>query len=154
MLSLLFHLLFNPGALMGVLGIAAIAAGIYFTMGPLTLIKIATDIRTWFAIALVLAFLAFAHAEKRAETLEKKVDAAAQQHTSDVDATKTTQLRVEQKAKRQVQSTRLQEAITHAPPEQAEDALLDAIAQDHPDDHPSSRPADRLRKHPDGVVVP
>lgn len=86
MTSILLGLLFNPGALMAYAGFAVLAVGIYLTLGPARLLKIVGDLRTWFALALILALLAFAHAEKRADDLEAQVAAAAAQGQADRDA--------------------------------------------------------------------
>lgn len=181
MISLLLHMLLTPYALYGVLALAVIAAGIYFTAGPAALLKIATDIRTWFAIAAVLAVLAFAHQEQANADLKQQIATAAQQTTATTDGAKTTQLRVDQQTKRASQSQRIHQVIAQAPPEQAEDAVLDQIARERGqrlanapsqietkhDPDPASPPvaqrapdraaagaSGRLRKQPDVVVVP
>jgi len=178
MLSILFHLLFNMNVLYGVIAIAAVGAGIYFTLGPVIFLKTIMDIRTWFVLAAILAVLGFAHGQKQNAELKKEIAAAAQQSTADKGALETTNLRVIQRGQRQQQSTRLQQVIIQAPPGTEEDALLDAIAAERPTYHnilqstprqsdakqaqPSPSATDRapvlsggvLRKRPDVVVVP
>jgi len=131
MLSILIHLILNPGFAIGIGIIAVAAAIIYFTMGPVQLLKIALDIRVWFIAAFFLVGLAYLHSEKRADDLEASLKQAATQQTATTDAGKTTDLRVQQKTKRQTQTTSHQASISNASPGQAEDDLLDAIAQDH-----------------------
>jgi hypothetical protein len=185
MLMLLLHMLLTPYALVGVLLLAGVGAVIYFTLGPVTLMKVACDIRTWFAIGAVLAVLAFANVEKQNADLKAQVAAyaaqtAANQKTADTDAKTTTDTRATQKAGRQAQSTRLQQRIDHAPPGQAQDAVLDGIAAERPDlaaaapapaapAHPTAQPpaaaakplpgapapaAGGLSKRPDGAIEP
>lgn len=168
MISLLLHMLLNPMTLVGVLAIAVLAAGVYFTAGPVKLLQIAVDIRTWFAIAAVLAVLAFAHQEQVTADLSAKLTQQTQQTTATTDGAKTTQLRVDQKTHRAVQGNRIQQAITTAKPGGAEDAVMDAIAVEQTNFNPEVKnvpsqgvvdraavPAgDGLRKRPDGVVVP
>jgi membrane protein implicated in regulation of membrane protease activity len=153
MFPIILHLLLNPGFLIGLVVIALIAAGIYFTMGPLTLLKVATDIRTWFILAFFLLVLAYAHTEQRADALEQDVKQSKTVQTATTDGAKTTELRVQQKTKRQTQSNHLQESISHAQPGQAQDDLLDAIAQDRPDLQPGAAPVG-VRKPVDGTVAP
>lgn len=168
MLTLLLHMLISPATLWGVGGLVLIAVGLYFLAGPVVLWKIASDIRTWFAIAAVLAFLAFAHNEKQNNDLKAQIAQAAQQSTADKDAQKTTELRVKQKTARATQTQRYQAAITNATPGTEVDTLLDAIAADQArspvaraapsDKDPVPGPAvgsgDGMRKHPDVTVVP
>lgn len=163
--GILLGLLINPNALLAYLGLAVVAAGIYFTLGPARLLKIATDIRTWFVLALVLAVLAFAHSERRNDDLEAQIAAAAAQAQADRDAGAVTDTRQRQQEGRREQTNRIDAAIQAAPAGGAEDAALDAIAAERPDHHglqdeedPARADpdvaADGLRKQPDGVVVP
>lgn len=165
MFSILFHMLISPWALGGAATFIGLGVLCYFMLGPVVLWKIVSDIRTWFVVAAVLAVLAFAHGEKQNAALKADLAQATQQITADKGADKTTNLRVAQKTKRAVQSTRLQEAITHADPGTEEDALLDAIAAERPDYHGAQVPHDGvdraglavfdgLRKHPDVAVEP
>ena len=163
--SILLGLLFNPNALLAYLGLAVVGVGIYFTLGPARLIKIAADIRVWFALALILAVLAFAHAEKRNNQLEAQIAQAAAQAQADGDAGAVTDTRQRQQEGRREQTNRIDAAIQAAPAGEAQDAALDAIAAERPDHHgtqhedptladPLPVAADGLRKQPDGVVVP
>lgn len=163
--SILLGLLFNPGALIAFAGLALVSAGIYFTLGRARLLKIATDIRTWFALALVLAVLAFAHAEKRNNALEAQIAAAVAQGQADRDAGGVTETRQRQQEDRREQTQRIDDAIQAAPAGEAQDAALDAIAAERPDYHglqdeedparvDPGADADGMRKQPDGVVVP
>lgn len=141
--SILFHLLFNPfsGIGVGLLAVAAVAIWFIPGLGPAKLLKIAVDIRTWFVIALVLALLAFVHAEQRTDKLEKQIASATQQKVADTGAQQTVQLRTTQQTKRQAQATRLQASIQRAPPGQAQDAVLDAIAAEQ-GQHVEAAPVD------------
>ena len=163
--SILLGLLFNPGALIAYAGLALVAVGIYSALGPACLLKIATDIRTWFALALVLAVLAFAHAEKRNNALEAQIATAVAQGQADRDAGAVTETRRRQQEGRRQQTQRIDDAIQAAPPGEAQDAALDAIAAERPDYHglqdeedparaDPGAAADGVRKQPDGVVVP
>ncbi|AXQ68682.1 membrane protein [Caulobacter phage CcrPW] len=166
MFSILLHMLISPATLWGVGGLALIAVALYFLAGPVFLWKLASDIRTWFAIAAVLAVLAFAHNEKQNSDLKAQIAQAGEQKTADKDAQKTTELRVKQKTARASQTQRYQAAITNATPGTEVDTLLDAIAADQapvvrtapPVQGPVPGPApgggDGLRKHPDVTVVP
>lgn len=165
MFSILLHMLFSPWALGGVAALIGLAVLCYFTLGPVVLWKIVSDIRTWFAVAAVLAVLAFAHGEKQNAGLKADIAQATQQITSDKGADKTNNVRIAQKTQRAAQATRLQEAITHADPGTEEDALLDAIAAERPDYHGTEAPYDGvdraglaafdgLRKRPDVAVEP
>lgn len=168
MISLLLHMILTPYALYGVLALALIAIGLYFTVGPVALLKIAMDIRTWFAIAAILAVLAFAHQEQANRDLKQQIDQQAQQSTATTDGAKTTQIRVEQKTKRATQASRIQSAIVQAKPGDAQDAVMDAIAAEQANPNPKVKnassqgavdrapvpTADGLRKRPDVVVVP
>lgn len=152
MLMLLLHMLFTPYALGGVVLLAGIGAVIYFTLGPVTLMKVACDIRTWFAIGAVLAVLAFANVEKQNADLKAQVadyaaQTAANQKTADADAKTTTDTRAAQKTVRAAQSTRLQQRIDHAQPGHAEDDVLDAIAAERPDGA-AAQPAPTAPAHP------
>ncbi|WP_312084707.1 hypothetical protein [Brevundimonas sp.] len=162
--SILLGLLFNPGALIAYAGLALVAVGIYFALGPARLLKIATDIRTWFALALILAVLAFAHSEKRADALEAQIAVAAAQGKADRDAGAVTETRRQQQEGRRQQTQRIDDAIQAAPPGEAQDAALDAIAAERPDYHglqdeegparaDPGATADGMRRQPDGVVV-
>lgn len=133
--SILWTLLFNPNALFGYLVLAALAVGIYFTMGLPKLIKIATDIRVWFAIGAVLAVMAFAHMEKRNNELEAEIKFAKAEATSVEDAATVTDTRQRQQAGRRAQTQRIDTAIRTAPAGGAQDAALDAIAAERPDYH-------------------
>ena len=163
--SILLGLLLNPNGLLAYAGLALLAVVIYFTLGPARLLKIALDIRTWFALALALAVLAFAHSERLANDLEAQIAAAAAQGQADRDAVIETRRR--QQEDRHQQAQRIDDAIQAAPPGEAQDAALDAIAAERPhyhglqDEEDPARAradpgadADGLRKHPDGVVVP
>lgn len=163
--GILLGLLFNPGALIAYAGLALAAVGIYFTLGPARLLKVALDIRTWFALVLVLAVLAFAHSEKRADALEAQIAAAAAQGQADRDAGAVIDTRRRQQDDRRQQTQRIDDAIQAAPPGGAQDAALDAIAAERPayhglqDEEDPARAdpgaaADGVRKQPDGVVVP
>lgn len=164
--SILFGLLFNPHSLLAYLGLALVAAGIYSTLGLPRLIKIATDIRVWFAIGAVLAVLAFAHAERLNDDLEAQIAQAAAQAQAVDDAHQVTDTRQRQQEGRRAQTQRIDDAIQAAPAGEAEDAALDAIAAERPDyhgpqdedpDHAGDLPVDPddgMRKPVDGVVVP
>lgn len=163
--GILLGLLLNPGALIAYAGLALAAVGIYFTLGPGRLLKIALDLRTWFALALILAVLAFAHAEKRNNDLEAQIAAAAAQGQADRDAGAVIDTRRQQQEGRRQQTQRIDDAIQAAPQGEAQDAALDAIAAERPayhglqDEEDPARAdpgaaADGVRKQPDGVVVP
>lgn len=165
--SILLALLFNPNSLLAYLGLAVVAAVIYFTLGLPRLLKIVTDIRVWFAVASVLLVLAFAHSEKRADALEAKVEAAAAQAQAQDDGITVTEIRIQQQEGRRAQTRRIDDAIAAAPGGEAHDAALDAIAAERPTHHgttdeptadlpdPVPGPADDgLRKPVDGVVEP
>ncbi|MFN3836836.1 MAG: hypothetical protein ACK4MI_03895 [Brevundimonas sp.] len=163
--GILLGLLFNPGALLAYAALGLVAVGIYFALGPARLLKIAMDLRTWFAIGAVLAVLAFAHQEKRNNDLEAQIAAAAAQGQADRDAGAVTETRLRQQDDRRQQTQRIDDAIQAAPPGEAQDAALDAIAAERPAYHglqdeedparadPGAAP-DGVRKQPDGVVVP
>lgn len=177
MFSILLALLLNPASLWTVAAVCGAAALAWFTVGPALVIKVASDIRTWFILALVLALMAFAHAEKRNQALEEKLDTAIAQAKADTDAQKSQERRARQRETRRQQTDRIAERIEQAPPGQKHDAALDGIAAERPDYHGAqdealdrrakaqARPtggvpagdqpvADGLRKQPDGVVVP
>lgn len=135
MTSILFALLFNPNSFMVYAVLIALALGIYFTMGLPKLIKIATDIRVWFAIGGILAVLAFAHMEKRNQDLETQIKAAAAQAQSTEDGAAVIETRQRQQAGRRAQTQRIDDAIRTAPTGGAQDAALDAIAAERPDYH-------------------
>jgi hypothetical protein len=133
-LSLIAHLLFNPWSL-GVLGVVAvIGVGLYFTIGPVKLLKLAFDLRTWAVIAGITAVVAYAHLEQQNEALQAKVQTQQQQTVATDDGTKVTQLRVQQQTKRTGQSQRIHRSISQPRPEtdagDAEDAVLDQIARE------------------------
>lgn len=177
MFSILLSLLLNPNSLWTIAALCGMAALLWFAVGPSVVIKIATDIRTWFVLALVLAVMAFAHSEQRAKALEAKIEAAVAQQKADVDAQKSQERRAAQREVRRNQSNRITERIEQAPVGEKHDAALDGIAAEDPDLHGAqdealdqraqaqSRQAggaavepqpvaDGLRKQPDGVVVP
>jgi hypothetical protein len=128
MFSILLGLIFNLNSLIAIAVMAGIAALIYVTLGPVRLMKIAADVRTWLVIFAVLAVMAFAHSEKRNDELEAKIDAAAQQQTADEDAQDSLERRATQRETRRRQDDRIRDAIGQAPPGQRHDAALDQIA--------------------------
>lgn len=174
--SILLALLFNPNTLWTIAGLCALFALVYFTLGPTRALKLAGDIRLWFVAGLVMAVLAFAHAEERAKTLERKLDVAAQQQEADKQARDSQNRRAEQRETRRTQQERIRERIDAAPEGEKLDAALDAIAAENPDQGDQDvvldrrtqkaepapvggaaadeRGADRLRKPADVVVVP
>lgn len=176
MFSILLALVLNPASLWTIAALCGAAALAWFTLGPAVVIKIASDLRTWFILALVLAVMAFAHAEKRNQALEDKLDTALAQATADTDAQKSQERRARQRETRRQQDDRITARIEQAPAGQKHDAALDGIAAERPDYHGAQdealdrralaqaqtrRPAadvqpadDGMRKHPDGVVVP
>lgn len=165
MASILLALLLNPASLWTIAALCGLTALAWFTVGPAQVIKIASDIRTWFALALVLAIMAFAHAEKRSQALEDRLDAAIAQATADRDAQASLERRAEQRESRRRQDDRITERIDQAPAGQKHDAALDGIAAERPDYHgpqndqdlagdPAGPAADGMRKHPDGAVLP
>lgn len=152
----LLHLLLHPYVLVGLIVLGAIAVGAYYFLGPVRFAQIACDVRTWFAVFMVVAVLGYANVEKQNADLKagyERATAAAEQ-TATVDTAKTVKLRTVQVAARKVQTHHHQEIISHAPPGQALDSLLDAFAADRPDLGPAPQPHDRLHKQPDGVVEP
>ena len=176
MFSILLALLFNPASLWTIAAICGAVALAWFTIGPAFVIKIASDIRTWFVLGLVLAVMAFAHGEKRNQALEAKLDTAIAQATADDDAQKSQERRSRQRETRRVENDRITDRIEQAPEGHKHDAALDGIAAERPDYHGAqdealdqraqAQPqaggpvavvqpaADGLRKQPDGVVVP
>lgn len=134
MISLLIHMLLNPWSLGAVAAIIVVAVGLYFVIGPVKLLKLALDLRTWAVIGGVLAVIAYAHLEKQNADLTTKVENAQQQTVASDDGQKTTQLRVTQQAKRAGQSQRLHAVITKPRPKSdagdAEDAVMDQIARE------------------------
>lgn len=177
MFSILLALLFNPASLITVAAIVALGALLWITAGPAFVLKIATDIRTWFILGLILAVMAFAHSEKRANALEEQIAGAARQQQADEDAQESQARRSRQRETRRIENDRITERIEQAPQGQKHDAALDGIAAERPDYHgaqdealdqraqaqasdPGGRPAvqqpaaDGVRKQPDGVVVP
>ncbi|USN14218.1 putative inner membrane spanin component [Brevundimonas phage vB_BpoS-Papperlapapp] len=177
MFSILLALLLNPATLWTIAAVCAAVVALWFTVGPAFVIKIASDIRTWFILGLVLAVLAFAHSEKRADALEAQIAGAARQAQADQDAQKSQARRAAQRDVRRSQNDRITERIEQAPQGRKHDAALDGIAAERPDYHGAqdealdrraeaqARPtggapagdqpaADGLRKQPDGVVVP
>jgi hypothetical protein len=128
MFMLLLHMLMNPWTLGVVAALAVIAVGLYFTIGPVKLLALVMDIRVWFAIAGVLAVLAFAHQEQQNADIKTKLENAQQQSTATTDGAAATTLRTTQQAARTAQTGRIQKAIAAAKPGDEEDAALDAIA--------------------------
>jgi hypothetical protein len=130
MLGVLLSILVNPYALLGLVAAAAIGAIIWFTAGPVKFVAIVTDIRTWFVLGAILAVLAYANVVKQNRDLKASFEAATvkNQATSDKDAQAVTQTRAVAHTKRATQSSQLQEKIDHAQPGQAEDDVMDAIA--------------------------
>ena len=177
MFSILLALLFNPASLWTIAAIAGLVALLWVTAGQQFVLKIATDIRTWFVLGLILAVMAFAHSEKRANALEDKIEAAARQEQADEDAQQSQARRSRQRETRRIENDRINERIEQAPQGRKHDAALDGIAAERPDYHGAQdealdqraeaqarqaggapagvQPAaDGLRKQPDGVVVP
>lgn len=128
MFSILLGLIFNLNSLIAIAAMVGVALLIYTVFGPARLLKIAADVRTWLLIVVVLAVVAFAHSEKRADDLEAKLDTAIEQATADEDAQASLERRAAQRERRRVQDDRIGEAIDRAPPGQRLDAALDAIA--------------------------
>lgn len=177
MFSILLALILNPASLWTIVAVCGAVVLAWFTIGPAFVIKIASDIRTWFVLALVLAIMAFAHGEKRNRDLEAKLDTAIAQSTADKDAQTSLERRARQRETRRNQNDRIAERIEQAPVGRKHDAALDGIAAERPDYHGAqdealdqraqaqaaqagSPPvvqqpaADGVRKQPDGVVVP
>lgn len=166
MLSILLALLFNPASLWTLAALAGVVALLWATAGPQFVLKVAADIRTWFILGLILAVMAFAHSEKRANDLEAKIETAARQQQADEDAQESQARRSRQRETRRVENDRITERIEQAPQGQKHDAALDGIAAERPDYHgaqveedlpgPADQQpaADGVRKQPDGVVVP
>lgn len=130
MFTLLLHMIMNPWTLGALAALALIAVGLYFTIGPVKLLGIVMDIRTWAVIAGVLAVLAFAHQEQQNAEIKTKLENAQQQSTATTDGAATTTLRTTQQAARTAQTGRIQKAISAAKPGDEEDAALDAIASE------------------------
>lgn len=164
--SILLALLLNPAALWAIAAVCGATALAWFTLGPAFVIQIASDIRTWFFLGLVLAVLAFAHSEKRADALEAQIAGAARQAQADADAQASQARRATQREVRRVEADRISEWIDQAPAGEKHDAALDAIAAERPDYHGTTDEeedlagadagpaADGLRKQPDGIVAP
>lgn len=164
MFGFLFTLLLHPYTLIGLGVLIAIGVGLYFLMGPVKFIALICDIRLWGAVAGVLVLLAYCNVEKQNADLKSQVASAAAQFkqnqtTAVADAKKTTDQRAAQQAHRKTQTARLQEKIDSAPPGQAQDDVLDAIAAE--DASPAAvpggsqpQPGSLRKQHPDGTVEP
>jgi hypothetical protein len=144
MISLLIHMLLNPWSLGALAAIVVVTVALYFLIGPVKLLKLALDLRTWAVIGGVLAVIAYAHLEKQNADLTTKVENAQQQTVASDDGQKTTQLRVDQQAKRAGQSQRLHAVITKPRPKtdvgDAEDAVMDQIARERGQHVPDAPP--------------
>lgn len=134
MISLLIHMLLNPWSLGAAAVVALIAVALYFVIGPVKLLKLALDLRTWAVVAGILAVIAYAHLEKQNADLTAKVNNAAQQTTATNDGASTTELRAHQQVQRAAQSGRIHQAVVAPRPKSdrgdAEDAVMDQIARE------------------------
>lgn len=152
MLGTILSIFAHPYVWAAALVVAAILAALYF-LNPAMFLKVITNAKLWFGLALVALFLAYANDQKDIKDLNQQVSTLQQQHTSDKDATTVTQKRVVQKTQRATQTATIQDKIDHAQPGQAEDAALDAIASQR-DGAGSDTPSVGLPKQPDGHVEP
>lgn len=134
MIGFFIHMLLNPWSLGAVAVIAVVGVALYFILGPVKLLKIALDLRTWAVVAGILAIVAYSHLEKQNADLTSKVENAAHQTIATNDAAATTEFRAHKQVKRAEQSGRIHQAITAPRPQaergDAEDAVMDQIARE------------------------
>ncbi|SRR6266567_1409664 len=123
-------LFFNIPMLIAVLALAAVAAGIYFTLGPVKLIQIALNWKTWLVVAAIFGGIALWHSSTKIAEQQTQIDTAAVIIDSGKDSQAVITTHVQKKEKRQVQQNTEQAVIDQAPVGEELDALMDEIARE------------------------
>lgn len=166
MFDILLRLIFNLPVLLTIAGILVLALVTGYAIGFPRVLKFFADIRVWFAIGAVLAFMAFAHAERRAEALEAKIESMRLQDDADTDAADSMDRRQEQRERRSREADYIRDQTAEAPSGEKLDATLDAIAEviaskgiphEEAQNPPAAQPdsvGDGLRPKDDVIVVP
>lgn len=123
-------LFFNIPMLIAILALAAVAAGIYFTLGPVKLIQIALNWKTWLVVAGIFGGIALWHSAHTIKDQQTQIDTAAVIIDSGKDSQAVITTHVQKKEKRQVQQNTEQAVIDQAPVGEELDALMDEIARE------------------------
>jgi hypothetical protein len=106
----------------------AIAAALYFTVGPVKLLQIVLDARTWMVILAVAAGITLYSSSQTIKQQDQKIQNQNTQNTSSGDGNKVVNHEADTKAKHVTQTEKQGAIIAAAPQGTKEDALMDEIA--------------------------
>ena len=156
LLGFLWTLVSQPAVLFALAAAGGAAALLFYTSGPQALLKIVMNVKTWAVIAVVMLGLAVVDLKKSNDKLEQQIAHSNEVVISKDDAAKSVAKREKLAVRRQAEKTRIQEALTHAEPEEVYDATLDAIAEVQRGSSADAKPVPERVQHdrPDGVVRP
>jgi len=126
----ILSLFINIPMLLVILGIAAIAAIIYFTLGPVRLIALALDWRIWIAVAAVVVLVALYNSSKTIEAQQQEIATAVVVEQASTDTATVVTRVIRKKQTRQVQAAQEQAVIDAAPVGEELDDLMDEIARE------------------------
>lgn len=133
----ILSLFFNIPMLLVVLGIIAVVVIIYFTLGPVTLVKIVLDWRVWVIVGGIVLLVALWHSSTKIEAQKVQIDTAAVVQDASTDTLAVVTHITKQKQVRKVSEDHAQAVIDSAKHGDELDALMDEIAREQ---SPSVRP--------------
>jgi len=113
-----------------VIALAAVAALIYFTQGPATLVKVALDARTWMGVGVAVAFLTLYSSSQTIQRQQTEIATTTTDKTAGDNSQAVVTDVVVKKQGRQKQAEAQQTVIEQAKPGDAVDDLMDEFAQE------------------------